>query len=234
MQQVVRSLLRQFPWFSVQASLKYTNPYTMHGQFGACLYQGIASGALGAEEIDEAFAYLNKLGVSDADEVSAWDLLCLALVELFREIPEPRRIAEEKLEGEALRVLREVEEGQRVIGHLLEQFPSFADRADLKNQGRYGVLGRFGTYLQDGVSNGTFDDRKIDRAFVFLNEMGTIAEHNRVVANLLGVGILEILTDTDESIRVAREKLQGRAASIFEEMVAFWKGPKTPTSSSNR
>ncbi len=234
MQPIVRSLLKQFPWFSAQANLRYTDPYTMHAQFGACLYQGIASGALSVEEVDEAFTYLNTLGVKEADSVRAWDLLCLALVELLREVDEPCRLAKEKLHGEALRVLEEVQESQQIIGRLFDQFPCFADRADLKDQGRYCVLGQFASYLEGGVSSGTFDGQRVDRAFSFLNEMGLIAEHNRDVANLLAVGILEILTDTDESIRVTREKLQGRAASIFEEMVDFWKGSSAPTSSGSK
>jgi hypothetical protein len=43
-----------------------------------------------------------------------------------------------------------------------------------------------------------------------------------LVSELAAVGIFEVLTDSPDSIRAARELLYGRAIDLFEEMIQFW------------
>lgn len=101
-----------------------------------------------------------------------------------------------------------------VISFLLKESPKFAASVDLE-EGPYSILDDFALYICDGITNDTFEADELDRAFNFLNEMGSSG--NIEVQNLLVVGVLEILTDTSESINISKQKLTGQALQLFEQ-----------------
>lgn len=53
-----------------------------------------------------------------------------------------------------------------------------------------------------------------------LNEMGNSADQR--VVDLAAAGVFEVLTDSLQSIRVARQLLYGRAIDLFERMIQLW------------
>ena len=123
-------------------------------------------------------------------------------------------------------MFEDLQESHHLIRSIFDRFPRFREHADMADIEHYGVLGQFALYLRDGVSQGTLEDGEVDHAFSFLNEMGAIAERNEEMETLLKIGVLEILTDTDDSISASREKLEGKALSSFEEAIDFLTSPK--------
>ncbi len=106
-----------------------------------------------------------------------------------------------------------------VIRDLLQEFPDFAKDVDVK-QGPYTILSNFAIYLRDGIVDNTINSDELNRAFDFLNNMG--ASRNLEVQNLLVVGVLEILADTDESTSIAKQKLKNYALESFERVLSGW------------
>lgn len=102
---------------------------------------------------------------------------------------------------------------------LLLKFPEFAKSMSLK-EGPYNTFNNFAIYLRDGIVNNKIDNDELNRAFDFLNNMG--ASKNLEIQNLLVVGVLEILADTDESIRIAKQKLKNYALESFERVLSGW------------
>lgn len=108
---------------------------------------------------------------------------------------------------------------ETVISVLLVEFPGFAKLADIEERS-YSILGDFAIYLRDGITSNTLQAEELDKAFVFLNEMG--ATDDLEVQNQLVAGVLEILADTDESLAVTKRKLEGQALELFIRTLSGW------------
>lgn len=106
---------------------------------------------------------------------------------------------------------------------LREALPDFEVRNGLE-EGIYSIAGDFAIALRDGIVEKTLSEEQINHAFAALNRIGQIEDFE--VQNLLTMGALEILTDDAASIRTARQKLNGRALELFEDIKLFWHGPE--------
>jgi len=104
-----------------------------------------------------------------------------------------------------------------VIEKLLSRCPFLRDGVDL-TEGPYYVAGQVARV----ISSGTLSDSEAASVFSHMHEM---AEGDIQVRNLLMVGILEVLTDSEDSIERTRVGLgYGPARSLFEETLNFWRG----------
>jgi hypothetical protein len=97
--------------------------------------------------------------------------------------------------------------------------PAFSKDVDL-TEGPYSILGEFAIYLRDGITNHTISPHEIDRAFSVLNDMGSSSDAE--VQNQLVVGVLEILTDNDDVIEFAKNKLEQSALDLFQRVLIGW------------
>ncbi len=104
-----------------------------------------------------------------------------------------------------------------VIPELFSTFPELSHFLD-KDEGTYCILGDFGLYLRDGITENTIDNNALNKAFDFLNALGKSDDPE--VQNLLGVGVLEILTDRNKTIQVSKKMLKGQALEIFNKTIA--------------
>jgi hypothetical protein len=102
-----------------------------------------------------------------------------------------------------------------IIAELLEEFPDFAKSVDTE-EGTFYILGRFGSYLRDGITNDTIQVDELNHAFDFLNQMA-VSDDPRV-QNQLIVGVLEILTDDPKVAEIAKKKLKNKALEFFENI----------------
>ena len=84
----------------------------------------------------------------------------------------------------------------------------------------YVVFGSFASFLNGLLSAHRLLDATVEASFQLLNEMGSAADQR--VIDLASAGVFEVLTDSPQSIRVARELLYGRALDLFEQMVQVW------------
>jgi len=97
----------------------------------------------------------------------------------------------------------------------LQDCPFIIDRVDL-SEGPYYIMGQIATFIRDGE----LSDTEAACVFAHLNKM---AELDGETKNLLVVGMLEILTDTPQSIERTRTGLNRGAASIlFERVIRGW------------
>lgn len=106
-----------------------------------------------------------------------------------------------------------------ITSALFQKFPEFAKSIDLKED-PYSALNNFAIYLRDGIVTNAVGGDELNCAFDFLNSMGV--SNNLEVQNLLVVGVLEILADTDESTRIAKQKLKNYALESFERVLSGW------------
>ena len=106
-----------------------------------------------------------------------------------------------------------------VLAFVQTEIPNFNDIVDL-DEGLYSILGDFAIYLRDGIDKGTTSKLDLKAAFRIMNVMG--ASEDLEVQNLLVVGIFEILTDVDEVIEVVKQGLEGKAAQLFDRVLAGW------------
>lgn len=103
-----------------------------------------------------------------------------------------------------------------VIADLLKACPELADHLD-PSEGSYYNLGVAAVLL----SEGRLAPADQDLVFAHLNRIGSSGD--KALENLLVVGVLEILADTDASIERARSKLDGAALMLFERVIKGWK-----------
>jgi hypothetical protein len=98
---------------------------------------------------------------------------------------------------------------------LLSECPFLVDRVDL-SEGSYYITGQVALLLQKAA----LSNSEMDRVLAHLNKMATGDDESQ---NLLVVGILEILADTEESIARTRLKLGGGSARLlFERVLIGW------------
>ena len=99
---------------------------------------------------------------------------------------------------------------------LIENFPELRDSFD-PNTGIYCNFGELGLSIRDEIVKKQFGVEFLDRAFRYLNNLANSAD--REVLNLLSVGVLEILTDSEDSVCFARKNLNGKALIMLEDLV---------------
>ena len=84
----------------------------------------------------------------------------------------------------------------------------------------YPVFGEFARFLNDLLSRVPPAHPTVKRSFDLLNEMGN--SEDKRIAHLTATGVFEILTESQASIRAARQLLYGRALDWLEEMIRMW------------
>lgn len=119
---------------------------------------------------------------------------------------------------------------ENMVQILFERVPAFRDSdsahrlLDLHGEEIYDlgyvVLGGFASFLNDLIPKVPLSDPIIQASFELLNEMGN--SEDRRIQNLAAIGCFEVLTDSQPSIRAARQLLYGRALDWFEEMIRLW------------
>lgn len=109
---------------------------------------------------------------------------------------------------------------EKVISTLLTECPEFAKSVDL-SEGAYVILGDFAIFLRNGIERKALQPDELGRCFSFLNKMGE--SDDLEVHNLLVVGVLEILTDTDDSLAIAKQYLKGHSLKLLERTLSGWK-----------
>jgi hypothetical protein len=91
----------------------------------------------------------------------------------------------------------------------------------------YCNAGLFAVRLRDGIVGKTLSKETIDRSFAALNRIGMSDDVE--IQNQLQVGILEVLYDEWESYTAARQKLNGRALQLFEDVERLLRVPEPKT-----
>ena len=112
---------------------------------------------------------------------------------------------------------------ESMVAILLERIPDFRTAVDTSDgvvDLPYVVFGRFATFLNDRIPRCELSDLTIQASFRLLNQMCEVSDAR--VMNLAAVGVFEVLTDSPQSIRTARELLYGRAIDQFETMITLW------------
>jgi hypothetical protein len=98
---------------------------------------------------------------------------------------------------------------------LLRDCPFLIGRVDL-SEGPYYIMSQTARSVQDGK----LSDAETASVFAHLNKMAELDEDTK---NLLVVGVLEVLTDTSQSIERTRVGLNGGAARfLFERVLRGW------------
>lgn len=103
---------------------------------------------------------------------------------------------------------------------LLEDFPNFINEMKPDDFQPYMLFGDFGIYIRDLIDRGGYDENELDKIFQFLNEMGNSS--NEEVQNLLTVGVLEILTDSNTATMLAQKNLKGTALEDLILIQRYW------------
>jgi hypothetical protein len=114
-----------------------------------------------------------------------------------------------------------------VVSTLMHEVPEFAASFDadkaLSAEDRtdpYIVFGEFGSFLRTVVPQRSLEDPTVLASFRLLTALA--GSENPEVYDLVSAGTLELLLDTPETIRAARQLLYGRALDAFEELVRQW------------
>lgn len=127
---------------------------------------------------------------------------------------------------------------ETAVDELLSRIPAFAE-AHAKDEARMAgdenlptvVFGSFARFLANLAKQKPEEHETpyiLSASFKLLNEMATSS--NDEVINLAEIGTFEVLTDTPEGIRLARQYLHGQALETFERIVS-WSAPHAEKSS---
>jgi hypothetical protein len=113
-----------------------------------------------------------------------------------------------------------------MVHALVARVPAFSESAwgrEVLTANRdlpYVVFGGFASFLNRLLLGAPSSDSTIQASFQLLNEMGNSADQR--VVDLAAAGVFEVLTDSQQSIRVARQLLYGPAIDLFERMIQLW------------
>jgi len=113
-----------------------------------------------------------------------------------------------------------------MVDMLAARVPAFAESdwgRDVLTTNRdlpYVVFGNFASFLNRLLLRVPSSDPTVEASFQLLNEMGSSAD--RRVVDLVSAGVFEVLTDSPQSIQVARQLLYGPAIDLFERMIQLW------------
>jgi len=110
---------------------------------------------------------------------------------------------------------------------LLDRVPAFRDSRLAREtltpddyELPYVVFGRFATFLNELLRSTSSDDITVLESFRLLNDMGNSSDQG--IANLVAVGVYEVLLDSPQSVHMARQLLYGKAIDLFETMIQTW------------
>ena len=116
---------------------------------------------------------------------------------------------------------------EAAVGALMQEVPEFAASLDADKvlgaedkRDPYIVFGEFGNFLRRIVPERSLEDSTVLASFRFLTALAESEDPE--VRDLASAGTLELLLDTPETIRAARQLLYGRALDAFEELIRLW------------
>jgi len=113
-----------------------------------------------------------------------------------------------------------------MVDVLVSRVPAFSESEsgrDVLTANRdlpYVVFGSFASFLNQLLLTASLHDSTVQASFQLLNEMGNSTDAR--VVDLAAAGVLEVLTDSSPSVRVARQLLYGPAIDLFERMIQEW------------
>lgn len=113
-----------------------------------------------------------------------------------------------------------------IIARLFEKFSFFREQMAYEPDELlpYNIIGDFALDFQKKFINFQLAPREIDNFFDFANKM---AESNdREVQNIFVVEVLEIFSDNEKTINIAKEKLNDKGKKLLEKILKGWKDEK--------
>ncbi len=111
---------------------------------------------------------------------------------------------------------------EKFTENLIENFPKFIQEMNPDDSQPYMIFGDFGIYIRNLIDRGNYNEAELNRIFQFLNEMGESSDKD--VHNLLTVGILEIVIDSSEAIKISEKNLKGEALKDLILIHKYWSG----------
>jgi len=109
---------------------------------------------------------------------------------------------------------------EKFTAQLLKNFTEFVDEMEPDDLQPYMLFGDFAIYIRNLIDNGSYNEVELNKIFTFLNEMGEC--HDEDVHNLLTVGILEIIIDSNKATMLAKQNLKGEALKDLNLSHKFW------------
>jgi len=110
-----------------------------------------------------------------------------------------------------------------VITELFENFPAFKEKSDYEADELlpYNVIGDFTLDFQNYLAASKLTSEEVDKFFDFANQMAN--SQDKEVQNIFVVEVLEIFSDREETIKIAREKLNDNGRKMLEKTLKGWK-----------
>jgi hypothetical protein len=110
-----------------------------------------------------------------------------------------------------------------ILAELFESFSTFREKSSYDNDELlpYNVIGDFTLDFQDNFMASKLSSVEIDNVFDFLNQMGNSQDIE--VQNIFVVEVLEIFSDYEETIEIARKKLNDNGKQMLEKTLKGWK-----------
>lgn len=99
------------------------------------------------------------------------------------------------------------------ISNELPEFRLFLEDVNIDEQPSF-YFGNLGLFLNKVIKSREMT--LVDKAFQLVNELLNLNDNE--VDGLINIGVLEVLTDTEESQRVASEKLNEKGRLMFFEL----------------
>lgn len=115
-----------------------------------------------------------------------------------------------------------------LVNFLLTKIPEFkAKSSQIEDESAYPHFGDFALFLLDIIEEGT-NDELIDRSFNLLNDLTNLDDAN--INTMLRVEVFELLAENKKSFPLSREKLDGSALKLFENVSKFLETGLMPSS----
>ncbi len=112
---------------------------------------------------------------------------------------------------------------KNIITELFENFPAFKEKIEYEVDELlpYNVIGDFILDFQDNFATSKLTHEVIDNFFDFVNQMAN--SQDKEIQNIFVVEVLEIFSDQEEIIKIAREKLNDTGKKMLEKTLKGWK-----------
>lgn len=107
---------------------------------------------------------------------------------------------------------------------LLINFPGFTNDIKPDDMQPYMLFGDLGIYIRNKIDEDDISKEDLISIFSLLNEMGEANDDD--VHNLLTVGVLEILTDSEKVKEISKQYLKGEALKNLDLIDNYWYGDK--------